>query len=103
MNLLSTPSPTKPIRQPQESMSNTSFISRIENADNHHLTGEKSETPETPFEDEDPLTLCCIGNTGSGKSTFMNAVFQGKDFDTGPFKHDYRGQACTSQTSSHEL
>ena len=37
------------------------------------------------------VTIACIGNTGSGKSTIMNAIFKGPDFENGPFKYDSRG------------
>lgn len=48
------------------------------------------------------LTLVCIGNTGSGKSTFMNALFSGADFENGPFSYDCRGQACTDESTHVE-
>ena len=33
----------------------------------------------------------------------MNAIYKGPDFENGPFKSDFGGQACTSETNSFEL
>ena len=88
MNLTNTPSPTKPGKQPQESMSDTSFMAKLRDADEGDL--HIINTPETATED-DALTICCIGNTGSGKSTIMNAIQHGAAFEKGSFKHDFKG------------
>ena len=46
---------------------------------------------KTAGEASPDITLACIGNTGSGKSTIMNAIFMGGDFENGPFKSDFGG------------
>ena len=33
----------------------------------------------------------------------MNAIFRGPDFENGPFKHDFSGEACTEETVHYEL
>ena len=52
--------------------------------------------------EKDPITLVCIGNTGSGKSTFMNTLFEGENCENGPFNYHCKGQACTSESSHVE-
>ena len=85
-------------------MSDPSFIRRMDGKSDtsRGISGMNMMTPPHINEEGDPITVCCIGTTGSGKSTIMNAIFHGANFENGPFKHDFRGQACTNQTSFHE-